>query len=61
MSAIKSKIPHKYKCCFCQYFQLEGHRWGYCELLNVHVKGNVECCQAAISPFGSKNCSTSKT
>ncbi len=41
---------HHYKCCFCRYFQLEGHSWGHCEILNVEVKGNCPACSIA-EPF----------
>ena len=40
--------PH---CCFCQHFQLEGYRWGYCDLLDVYVRGDLESCRVAILPF----------
>ncbi|MGK7952124.1 MAG: hypothetical protein AB4368_25905 [Xenococcaceae cyanobacterium] len=41
---------HHYKCCFCRYFQLEGHCWGHCEILNVEVQGNCPACSIA-EPF----------
>ncbi|MCC0178389.1 hypothetical protein I4641_15525 [Waterburya agarophytonicola K14] len=47
----KSDHPSKYHCCFCHHFNLEGHRWGYCELLNVYVKGNIDACQLSVPPF----------
>ncbi|MDJ0589879.1 MAG: hypothetical protein QNJ72_07770 [Pleurocapsa sp. MO_226.B13] len=53
MSNAKSPNQSKYNCCFCRHFSLEGHRWGYCELLNVYVKGNVEACQMSVLPFSS--------
>lgn len=46
----QSHSNHDYKCCFCRYFQLEGVRWGYCEILNVEVKGNLSACAVA-KPF----------
>ncbi|MDJ0650001.1 MAG: hypothetical protein QNJ60_15010 [Xenococcaceae cyanobacterium MO_188.B19] len=46
----QSDSNHDYKCCFCRYFQLEGVRWGHCEILNVEVKGNLLACAIA-EPF----------
>ena len=46
----QSESNHNYKCCFCRYFQLEGHCWGHCEILNVEVKGNCPACSIA-EPF----------
>ena len=46
----KSESNHEYQCCFCRYFQLEGYRWGHCEILNVEVKGNCSACSIA-EPF----------
>ncbi|MGV2826821.1 hypothetical protein ACLFKQ_02380, partial [Myxosarcina sp. GI1(2024)] len=43
----QSESNHNYKCCFCRHFQLEGHRWGHCEILNVEVKGNCPACSIA--------------
>ncbi|MGB5632070.1 MAG: hypothetical protein WBM86_04715 [Waterburya sp.] len=47
----QSERHHDYKCCFCRYFQLEGHCWGHCEILNVEVKGNCPACSIAESFF----------
>ncbi len=58
MNTTKSNKNHKYHCCFCRHFQLEGYRWGYCKLLNVYVKGNLDACQASISPFTSTDIDT---
>ncbi len=41
---------NNFKCCFCRYFKLEGYRWGYCEILDVEVKGNCPACSIA-KPF----------
>ncbi|MGK7874536.1 MAG: hypothetical protein AB4426_14880 [Xenococcaceae cyanobacterium] len=49
----ESDNHNNYRCCFCRHFQLEGYRWGYCQLLNVDVKGNLEACSASIPPFKS--------
>ena len=46
----QSQSNHDYECCFCRYFQLEGVRWGHCEILNVTVKGNCPAC-AISKPF----------
>ena len=46
----QSESNHHYKCCFCRHFQLEGYRWGHCEILNVEVKGNCPACSIA-EPF----------
>lgn len=53
MNTEKYNNNHKYHCCFCRNFQLEGYRWGYCKLLDVYVKGNLDACQASIEPFTS--------
>ena len=57
MDNTKSQPYERYHCCFCKYFQLKGYRWGYCELLGVHVKGNLDACKVAIPPF---NCQCHK-
>ena len=57
----------QYHCCFCRqhldwvwrgnlatprgHFQLEGYRWGYCKLLNVYIKGNINACSVATPTF----------
>ena len=46
----QSESNQDYKCCFCRYFQLEGYRWGQCEILNVEVEGNCPACSIA-KPF----------
>ena len=53
MDNAKSHHNHQYHCCFCCHFQLEGYRWGYCQLLNVYVKGNKHACQLSRPPFTS--------
>ena len=55
MNAPKSNHYRNYHCCFCKYFQLKGYRWGYCELLGVYVKGNIDACKVAIPPFRSQD------
>lgn len=42
---------HQYPCCFCRHFQLAGCRWGYCNLLNVYVRGDRDACQVSVPPF----------
>ena len=42
---------HQYRCCFCRHFQLAGYRWGYCDLLNVYVRGDRDACQVSVPPF----------
>ena len=51
MNTIKTNNKDKYHCCFCRHFQLEGARWGYCDLLDVRVKGNIDACQLSVPPF----------
>ena len=51
---ISESNHHNHECCFCLYFQLEGYRWGYCELLNARVKGNLDACHAYVPPFRSR-------
>ena len=43
--------PPRYHCCFCRHFQLSGYRWGYCDLLDVYVRGDRNACQVAVAPF----------
>ncbi|VEP17987.1 conserved hypothetical protein [Hyella patelloides LEGE 07179] len=45
----------KYHCCFCRHFKLKGYRWGYCELLDVYIKGDVDACKMSIPPFTSQH------
>ncbi len=53
MNNSQSNNYQHHECCFCNYFQLQGYRWGYCELLNVRVKGNLDACHAYMPPFTS--------
>ena len=49
----QSEENQRYKCCLCRYFQLEGFRWGHCQILDVEVKGNCPACSIA-EPFFSQ-------
>ncbi len=49
----KLEQNHRYQCCLCRYFQLEGFRWGHCQILDVEVKGNCPACSIA-RPFFAK-------
>ncbi|MBR8829041.1 MAG: hypothetical protein DSM107014_14275 [Gomphosphaeria aponina SAG 52.96 = DSM 107014] len=40
-------------CSFCGQFQLEGHRGGHCEQLNVLVKGSWNACPFFVPRFTS--------
>ncbi|MDJ0690471.1 MAG: hypothetical protein QNJ41_18420 [Xenococcaceae cyanobacterium MO_188.B32] len=53
MQQNKSEGNHRYQCCLCRYFQLEGYRWGHCQILDVEVKGICPACSIA-EPFFSK-------
>ena len=53
MNKTSSNQHSRYRCCLCRYFKLEGYRWGYCQLLNVYVKGTIEACQMSVPPFES--------
>ena len=54
MQQNKSEGNKNYQCCFCRYFQLEGYRWGHCQILDAEVKGNCPACSIA-EPFFAKN------
>ncbi|MEY3867015.1 MAG: hypothetical protein RLZZ338_906 [Cyanobacteriota bacterium] len=38
-------------CRHCRYYQMEGRRWGHCQLLGVPVQGGWATCSHAVPPF----------
>lgn len=39
-------------CRCCRYYEPEGQRGGFCQLLDAPVKGAWTACHLAASPFG---------
>jgi hypothetical protein len=39
-------------CRCCRYYEPEGQRGGFCQLLDAPVKGGWTACHFAASPFG---------
>lgn len=52
---INSPESHSYPCCLCSYFHAETGSWGYCELMNVLVQGNLKACKLSYPFFNRKN------
>lgn len=47
----RSRLLNLSCCCLCKHYQLTGRRGGFCEKLNVPVKGTWTTCSLAESPF----------